>query len=77
LLPFVWRLAAAIAESDRDMVRAMREDWDATSGLPVRDARRLHVQHANDAGYAGQATADGIAARRDAVLDRSRAQRQR
>lgn len=28
------------------------------------------------AGYAGRATADGIAARRDAVLDRSRAQRQ-
>jgi hypothetical protein len=69
------RLAAAIAEADRDMVAVMREDWDATGGLPVRDARRQHLQTARDAGYAGQATADGIAARRDAVLDRSRAQR--
>jgi hypothetical protein len=71
------RLAAAIAESDRDMVAAMREDWDATSGIPVRDARRLHLENARDAGYAGRATGGGIAARRDAVLDRSRAQRQR
>ena len=77
LLPFAMRLAAAIAESDRDMVAAMREDWDATSGTPVRDARRLHMDNARLAGYAGRATADGIAARRDAVLDRSRAQRKR
>jgi hypothetical protein len=70
------RLAAAIAEADRGMVAAMREDWDATSGLPVRDARRQHLDYARKAGYAGQATADTIAARRDAVLDRSRAQRQ-
>jgi hypothetical protein len=53
----------------------MREDWDATSGTPVRDARRLHLETARLAGYAGRATADGIAARRDAVLDRSREQR--
>jgi enoyl-CoA hydratase len=75
LLPFTMRLAAAIAESDRDMVAAMREDWDATSGAPVGEARRMHLENARLAGYAGQATADGIAARRDAVLDRSRAQR--
>jgi Aldo/keto reductase family/Enoyl-CoA hydratase/isomerase len=75
LLPFTMRLAAAIAEADRAMVATMREDWDATSGIPVREARRLHVETARDAGYAGQASADGIAARRDAVLDRSRAQR--
>lgn len=76
LLPFALTLAAAIAESDRDMVATMREDWDATSGLPIRDARRRHAETARQAGYAGRATADGIAARRDAVLDRSRAQRQ-
>jgi hypothetical protein len=75
LLPFTMRLAAAIAEADRAMVATMREDWDATSGTPVRDARRLHMENARDAGYVGQATANGIAARRDAVLDRSRAQR--
>jgi enoyl-CoA hydratase len=75
LLPTAMRLAAAIAEADRGMVATMRADWDATSGIPVRDARRLHMENARDAGYAGQATADGIAARRDAVLDRSRAQR--
>jgi hypothetical protein len=57
------------------MVATMREDWDATSGIPVRDAHRLHTEKARLAGYAGQATADGIAARRDAVLNRSRAQR--
>jgi enoyl-CoA hydratase len=77
LLPTAMRLAAAIAEADRDMVRAMREDWDATSGTPIRDARQLHVEFARLAGYAGQATAEGIAARRDAVLDRSREQRRR
>ena len=77
LLPFTMGLAASIAEADRDMVAAMREDWDATGGIPVRDARRLHLENARDAGYAGRATADGIAARRDAVLERSRAQRQR
>jgi enoyl-CoA hydratase len=75
LLPTAMRLAAAIAESDRDMVATMRADWDATSGTPVREARRLHLENASDAGYAGRATADGIAARRDAVLGRSRAQR--
>ncbi|HEY1704294.1 MAG TPA: enoyl-CoA hydratase-related protein [Trebonia sp.] len=76
LLPFTLKLAASIAESDREMVATMREDWDATSGLPIRDARRLHAETTHAAGYAGRATADGIAARRDAVLDRSRSQRQ-
>jgi enoyl-CoA hydratase len=75
LLPFAMRLAASIAEADRGMVATMRADWDATSGLPVREARQRHVQTARDAGYAGQATADGIAARREAVIRRSRAQR--
>ena len=75
LLPTAIRLAASIAEADRDMVAAMRDDWDATSGIPVREARRLHLDNARDAGYAGRATAEGIAARRGAVLDRSRAQR--
>jgi enoyl-CoA hydratase len=77
LLATAMRLAASIAESDRNMVATMRADWDATGGLPIRDARQLHLQTAREAGYAAQATADGIAARRDAVLDRSRAQRQR
>jgi enoyl-CoA hydratase len=76
LLPTALRLAASIAEADRGMVAAMREDWDATGGLPVREARRQHLEYARDAGYAGQATADGIAARREAVLGRSRSQRE-
>src|SRR3984885_4500220 len=75
LLPTAMRLAASIAEADRDMVRVMREDWDATSGTPVRDARGLHLENPRAAGCGGGATADGIAARRDAVLDRSRTQR--
>jgi enoyl-CoA hydratase len=76
LLPTALRLAASIAEADRGMVAAMREDWDATGGIPVREARRQHLEYARDAGYAGQATADAIAARREAVLGRSRSQRE-
>src|SRR3984957_10193013 len=56
LLPFTMRLAASIAEADRDMVATMREDWDATGGLPIQEARQRHLQTARDAGYAGQAT---------------------
>lgn len=41
LLSTAMRLAASIAESDRDMVATMREDWDATRCLtgPVPSAR--------------------------------------
>src|SRR6202012_2820258 len=75
LLPTTLRLAASIAEADRDMVATMREDWDATSGTPVNDARRLHLENARLAGDVGRAPADGIAAGLQAVLDRSREQR--
>ncbi len=75
LLPFTLRLAAAIAEADREMVAVMRADWDATGGLPVREARRLHTENTTAAGYARRATADGLAAHRDAVMGRSREQR--
>ena len=42
LLPFTMRLAASIAEADRDMVATMRADWDATSGLPTKRRPALH-----------------------------------
>ena len=42
LVPFTLDLAAAIAEQPRDMVAAMREDWDRTDRLPVADAHAAH-----------------------------------
>lgn len=73
LLPFAMARARAIAEQDRTMVAAMREDWDATGGLPVEAARATHIEHAERGGFTGRGGAD-IAARRDAVLQRAHEQ---
>jgi enoyl-CoA hydratase len=75
LMPYVLELAGAIGDQDRRMVATMRRDWNATTGVPLADARRIHVDHAREGGFAG---VDGsqIASRRDAVLARSRSQRQ-
>jgi hypothetical protein len=43
-------------------------------GVPVADARRIHHDNAERDGYTAAGSAD-IAARRDAVIERSRAQR--
>jgi enoyl-CoA hydratase len=67
-------LAQAIAEQDRAMVSVMRADWDATSALPLAEAHDAHREHYRQA-QVGNATSEGIASRRDAVLTRSRAQR--
>jgi enoyl-CoA hydratase len=74
LLPLALRLARAIAEADPKMIAAMRRDWDANVGGPVAEARQVHRQHAIDGGFVHSQGAD-IAARREAVLDRSRSQR--
>lgn len=70
LVPTAMALARDIAEQDRGMVAAMREDWDATGTLPIADAHAAHVRFAHDQGYAGATGAD-IAGRREAVITRA------
>jgi enoyl-CoA hydratase len=74
LIPFAMELAAAIAEQDRAMVATMRRDWDAGVGTPLEQARKIHAEHGQS--FRNQTSASGIAARREAVLARSRDQRQ-
>ncbi|HVV30177.1 MAG TPA: enoyl-CoA hydratase [Mycobacteriales bacterium] len=74
LLARATELASAIAEQDRDMVRALRRDWRESAGLPLDEASRVHYEHATRGGFTGAAGAD-IAARRDAVIQRARTQR--
>jgi enoyl-CoA hydratase len=76
LLPFTLKLAQAIAEQPRDMVRALRRDWDESVGPPVAEGRRVHAEHARKGGFGGNSGAD-IAERRERVLARSRDQRPR
>ncbi len=74
LVPFALELASAIAEQDRSMVAAMRRDWDATVGTRLDIARQTHLEHGQE--FRSQSSAASIAARREAVLSRSRTQRQ-
>lgn len=74
LVPFALQLADAIAEAEPAMIAAMRGDWDASMGLLVAEARRVHREHAV-AGAFTQSRGSDIVARRDHVLERSRAQR--
>lgn len=74
LLPFALRMAEAIAEQDRAMVTALRQDLAATSALPQEEALTAHYAFAAGAGLTGASGAD-IASRRSAVISRSRSQR--
>jgi enoyl-CoA hydratase len=74
LLPFTLKLAQSIAEQPRDMVVALRRDWDESVGPPIAEGRRVHTRHAVQGGFGGNRGAE-IAARREAVLARSREQR--
>jgi enoyl-CoA hydratase len=76
LLSFALGLARAIADADPAMIAAMRRDWDASMGVPVAEGRRVHRQHAIEGDFVHSRGAD-IAARRETVLHRSRAQRAR
>jgi enoyl-CoA hydratase len=67
-------LARAIAEQDPAMVRMMRHDWNATDRLPLEDAHRVHMEHAEQGGFTSIAGTD-IAAHHDAVVQRAREQR--
>jgi enoyl-CoA hydratase len=74
LLPYALALARAVADADPAMVAAMRRDWDASMGAPISEARRIHRDHAIAGQFVHSRGAD-IAARREGVLNRSRAQR--
>ena len=73
LLPLALELARAIAEQDREMVGRMRRDWDASMGVPIEDARRIHAEHSQGASISSSQS--DIAQYREAVLARSREQR--
>jgi enoyl-CoA hydratase len=75
LIPYALQLADAIGDQDRGMVATMRRDWNATTGVPLDEARRIHMAHALEGGFTRVAGSQ-IASRRDAVLTRSRAQRE-
>lgn len=74
LLAETMRVAEAIAEQPRDMVLALRADWDESVDVPVAEGRRVHARHAIDGGF-GRNTGAQIAERRAGVLARSRDQR--
>jgi enoyl-CoA hydratase len=74
LVPFALGLAQAIAEQDRGMVAAMRDDWNETGGLLLADAHRTHIANGEKGGYRSS-TNEQLASNREAVLARSRNQR--
>ena len=76
LLPRALALAHAIAEQDRELVRQMRRAWTATTDVTFREARAIHQEYSVKMGGAEKRGAE-IAARRQGVLQRSRAQRSR
>jgi enoyl-CoA hydratase len=75
LMPLAIRLADAIAEQDRAMVATMRRDWSASVGTPRAEAFEIHWEHARSGTFGASSDAAGIAARREAVIARSRDQR--
>jgi len=73
LVPYALDLAAAIAEQPRDMVTAMREDWDRTDRLPVAEAHAAHQRFAAARGFRAS-TADELASHRTSVIARAHEQ---
>jgi enoyl-CoA hydratase len=73
LVPYCLQLAASIAEQPRDMVVAMREDWDLTDRLPVRDAHTAHARFAMERGMRNS-TASDLAGHRQDVIARAHRQ---
>ena len=73
LLPFSLDLAASIAEQPRDMVVAMREDWDRTDRLPVAAAHAAHQEFAGAKGFR-DSTATDLASHRTDVIARAHRQ---
>ncbi len=73
LVPYALELAAAIAEQDRSMVSAMREDWAATDRLPFAAAHAAHQRFAEEHGYR-DGTAEALASHGNDVIDRAHRQ---
>ncbi len=73
LVPYCLDLAAAIAEQPRDMVVAMREDWDLTDRLPVAAAHAAHGAFAAERGLR-DSTATDLASHRQDVIARAHRQ---
>lgn len=74
LVPRAIAMARDIAESDRDLVRRIREGHRATEEVTLRDAREVHQRFGAEGAGTGRVGAD-IAARRETVLARSKVQR--
>jgi hypothetical protein len=55
------------------MVSHVREDWEATTYLPFREAHKSHSRFAAEHGYGG-ATSETLVANRQAVVDRAKTQ---
>jgi enoyl-CoA hydratase len=73
LLPFAIELATAMAEQDRTMVSAMRQDWDATDRLPLAAAHAEHNRFAQEQGLRDGTSAD-LASHREGVIRRAHEQ---
>jgi len=73
LLPYSLDLAAAITEQPREMVVAMREDWDLTDRLPVVDAHVAHGEFSTSRGFR-DSTASELASHRQDVIARAHRQ---
>jgi enoyl-CoA hydratase len=70
LVPYALDLAAAMAEQPREMVVAMREDWNLTDRLPVVDAHAAHTAFAREHGLT-DSTATELASHRQDVIARA------
>jgi enoyl-CoA hydratase len=75
VVPYAIGLARAIAEQNRGMVAMMRDDWNATTGVTLDEARSIHAEFQQRS--ASNRSGADIARHRDDVLARSRAQRNR
>jgi enoyl-CoA hydratase len=73
LVPYALDLAAAMAEQPRQMVEAMRQDWDLTDRLPVADAHAAHGAFAREHGLTNS-TATELASHRQDVIARAHRQ---
>ena len=74
LLPFAHRLAAEIASTDQDALRAIYGTYDEGSKGTRRDALRLEAE-VNAHWHAHGIDADQVTRRRAAIIERGRAQR--
>jgi enoyl-CoA hydratase len=73
LLPTALALATAIGEQVPEMVAHVRQDWEATTYLPFREAHHSHSRFAAENGYGG-ATSETLVANMDAVVSRAKTQ---